>query len=1065
LIVRKDPEDYNFLLRRYTLSAYNPGQGFHRMEDIDELAHPGRLPGRRLRLPVTGIEAYRVTNQEYYIVNFDASAFIGMNMPVEIIPFETWDASSFNSAYAVRSHTSQALPYELIQAVQGEPDAVNLGLNPEEYALYTNYGRDEVIAGFARQIIREETSRLGLSEPPSYWEKIEMIYVMLKYGEYRYSLKPGIAPDGDQLKHFLFTAKRGYCSYFAFAFTLMLRSLGIPSRIAAGFFVDPSTETFGYYPVRADMAHAWVEVWFPHYGWIEYDPTTQTLAEGEEFRFSRGTPPELFERLMKEILENRSRLRARDWDESEREIGELRALGRKTLQFFARRGYAIALAMTVLFFLALRCGFLWLSLLVKNPRKKVLYLWAHTKRRLALAAYQRAGGDAEWAKTQDDFRYIYSLYLGNAAARFAPLFTHEDSFNMIGQYRLFNEEYRNIVPLRRRLLAWLLPPLALILVKKGKPDKNINTVGIVLLFIFLFTLRGDAQDDSLAAAQRAGILYDSAIAAQRAENWERAIELLSEGIRAYPQDYRFPWSLGNLYYGRRLYNLAWDEFRRAERIIQWDQASYLYTAGLLFQLASTAGYLNKNDISAAYLERLFALEPDNREVIGNLAWMYFKLHRFHEGESLLLDAMARLGQDMDLYMTLGTIYLGMLRYEESKDAYLKAISGAENTGDRLFAALAHYNLSILENRFFQFSLAYERTNASLAAMNRSSGRLARGELYLSRLELPQALADFQDAYLMDSSPLPRLNLARVYQIAGRLKEAELYARACLQAEDESWMRHYGIDPVRYRRDIHKILKDTYKGLFHAEAFSCPGNLRERGQSLARRISYRFRHSVHAHLFRKYSLISAKAWGIDGEIHLDALTQYCYAFESYPRRAFAYFSRARSFEMPLIPETTSSYGFNEGRLLKNRQILAEIRGEFDPLWQRNMIARVYAELANIGGKTGRQDAAERLFALNRGALLQNGLRLPVELRFANEIFNIERTLKRAARAAGLESSRLAAPRYTLSFSSGVEGIVSCELYDNGRGIIVWRQDLPAPNRWGSQRANFAQALRDGIFSVF
>jgi transglutaminase-like putative cysteine protease len=87
----------------------------------------------------------------------------------------------------------------------------------------------------------------------------------------------------------------------------MLRSLGIPCRVAAGFFTDPSTEALGYYPVRADMAHAWAEVWFPGYGWIEYDPTTENIAEGEEFRFSSGTPPELFERLMKEILDNRSR--------------------------------------------------------------------------------------------------------------------------------------------------------------------------------------------------------------------------------------------------------------------------------------------------------------------------------------------------------------------------------------------------------------------------------------------------------------------------------------------------------------------------------------------------------------------------------------------------------------------------------------------------------------------------------------------------------------------------------------------------------------------------------------
>jgi transglutaminase-like putative cysteine protease len=202
-----------------------------------------------------------------------------------------------------------------------------LNLSPEEYALYTYYGGDEMIAAFAREIIWPGAS---------YWEQIQMIYDSLKYGEFRYSLRPGIAPDGDQLKHFLFTSQKGYCSYFAFAFTLMLRSLGIPSRIAAGFYMDPNVGAFIYYPVRADMAHAWSEVWFPGYGWIEYDPTTPILAEGEEFRFSQGTPPELFERLMKEILENRSGLRVRERDETGSAGENLAALGRRTLGFFAQ---------------------------------------------------------------------------------------------------------------------------------------------------------------------------------------------------------------------------------------------------------------------------------------------------------------------------------------------------------------------------------------------------------------------------------------------------------------------------------------------------------------------------------------------------------------------------------------------------------------------------------------------------------------------------------------------------------------------------------------------------------
>jgi transglutaminase-like putative cysteine protease len=1051
IIVRKDPYTYSNLLRRYTLSSYNHRQGFFRHDSVDEAAHPQRLPNRPTALPVKEIEVYRVTEQEYYIVNFDPSAFIGMNMPVEIIPFETWDASSFNSAYAVTSHTSEVLPFELIDAVQVPPGPESLRLSPEEYTLYTDYGGDEAIAAFARDTVRNFTN---------YWDQIYAVYYRLKYSEYRYSLKPGIAPDGDQLKHFLFNSKKGYCTYYAVAFTLMLRSLGIPSRLAVGFFVDPETEAFGYYPVRADMAHAWAEVWFPGYGWIEYDPTSQVMADGEEFRFSGGTPPELFERLMKEIMDKRSSLRVKEGEDPQSERGALAALGRNTIGFFVRN-WAFLSALAILFsFLSLRAGFLWLFYLHRNYRKKTLYLWAHTRRRLTLAGIKKAHaanqGEAEWAKAHNHrFDGLYALYLNAAAARFAPSYSLEDQLLMNEHYRAFNGEYARAISAGRRLLAWLIPPLALIGGRKA---------GVFMLLIFLFSLRPESlAQDSFPA----DLLFQNAMAAQDAENWERAIELLNHGITAHPLDYRFPWSLGNLYFYRRLYHLAWDEYRRAERLTPWEPA-------LLLRLAHTAGYLNRNEASAEYLERLLVYEPDNREAIGSLAWMYFKLHRLPEGERLLLEAMEVLGDDMDFSMTLGTIYSGMFRYQEAKDSYLRAIYRAENYWDRLFAALAHYNLSILESRFYLYSQAYDRSNASLEAMNRASGRLARGELYMRRMELPRAISDYMEGYGMDSSPLSKLSLAEVYMLGGRLGEAVLYAEDCLGARDQSWMMNYGIDPVRYYRDIHEILRNSYRGLSKAEAFSCPANFKERVQSLYRRISCRFRSEVHSHLFRKYSLLAADAFApsrgmqhLPGDIHLEALIKYCNAFEAYPRRALAYLAQARRLELPLIPGSAPSYAFEEARLKgsrKSMENMAVVITGFDPVWERDMIANAYAELAIRGNRAARSDAAERLFAINRGALLQYGLRLPVELRISGDLVNMTGTLRRAVRMAGLEISGRNSDRYTLGFALDADGLYG-ELYDGGRGTVVWRQNLgPAAAYQGAGWA-LARALRDGVFDPF
>ena len=1079
LIVKKDPYDPHILLRRYTLSAYSPKLGFFRLGDVDEATHPQNLPSRRTLLQTENINSVRESEQDYYIVNFDSSAFIGMNMPVEIIPFETWDASSFNSAYSVVSYTSEAFPYELIRSVRGNNwSESSLGLNPEEYALYTDYGGDEAISAFAREIIGSSVSRFSgrREESPSYWEQIQMIYDRLKFGEYRYSLKPGIAVDGDQLKHFLFNSKKAYCSYYAFAFTLMLRSLGIPCRVAAGFFVDPSTEAFGYYPVRADMAHAWAEVWFPGYGWIEYDPTSENLAEGEEFRFSSGTPPELFERLMKEILDNRMRLKAREGEEPESENGDWASLGRDALNFISRKGPILAAALILLLFLSIRFGFFWLYLIKRRPRKKALRLWAHAKRRMALAGFRKSNtdGEAEWAKASDSvFCGIYSLYLDSAAARFAPNFSIDNRKEMEAHYRLFNDEYKKAVMLWRRLLAFLLPPLALALGQtKRRPPSNREILSAVLIVVFIFLFRMDtmAQTDSSLLDRSSDSIFNSGLAAQIAENWERAIELYNEGAKFYPYDARFPWSLGNLYYYRRLYHLAWDEYRRAENLIPWD-------TDLLLKLANTAGYLNRNEISAFYYERLLALDPDNREAVSSLAWMYFKLHRLQEGETLLLDAMDYLGEDMDFAMTLGTIYSGMLRYAEAKGAYQRAIQIAEIVGDRLFSALSYYNLSILETRFYQFALAFDCTNASLETLDRASGRLARGELYLARLELSRALADYQEAYQTDSSPLSKLNLAEAFQVGGRLSEAAVYASDCLKGGDDSWMMYYGIDPVRYKRDIHEILKDTYKGLLKAEAFSCPGSLKEKVQSLFRKISYQFRFAIHTHLFHKYCLLSADAFDWpggasdqNGDSRVEQLMQYFNAFENYPRRALTYLRQARSFEEPLIPLSVPTYDFEEGRLLKNRKILEKTLGEFDPLWERDMIANAYAELASMGKKAERQDAAERLFAINRGALLQKGIVLPVQMfvnSLGNRLYGIEGFFKEAIKSAGLEIASTEPPRYILTLdSSGEEGFVSCSLFDNGRGVAVWEKNLSLPaSPSAAQKADFMRALRDGIFDGF
>ena len=75
------------------------------------------------------------------------------------------------------------------------------------------------------------------------------------------------------LVRFLFTDKFGYCQQFAGTMALMLRMGGIPARVAVGFTTGSYDSATHQYIVGDVDAHAWVEAWFPHYGWVRFDPT------------------------------------------------------------------------------------------------------------------------------------------------------------------------------------------------------------------------------------------------------------------------------------------------------------------------------------------------------------------------------------------------------------------------------------------------------------------------------------------------------------------------------------------------------------------------------------------------------------------------------------------------------------------------------------------------------------------------------------------------------------------------------------------------------------------------
>ncbi len=104
-----------------------------------------------------------------------------------------------------------------------------------------------------------------------------------------YDLNAPIPAEGaDAVDDYLFVSQRGFCEQIASSLAIMLRSQGVPTRIATGYVPGVRDKVSGVFEVRASDAHAWVEVWFPDSGWQAFDPTASVPLSGEVEQGSVG---------------------------------------------------------------------------------------------------------------------------------------------------------------------------------------------------------------------------------------------------------------------------------------------------------------------------------------------------------------------------------------------------------------------------------------------------------------------------------------------------------------------------------------------------------------------------------------------------------------------------------------------------------------------------------------------------------------------------------------------------------------------------------------------------------
>ncbi len=152
-------------------------------------------------------------------------------------------------------------------------------LPAEDFALLTEHNLTAAAQERALELTR------GVEHPAG---KAEALMAFFRGADFVYLSPPPAYNMANPLDEFILRGKTGDCQYFASAFTLMMRSLGIPARMVSGYHGGTWDSQSLRYLVEKQMAHAWTEVYFPTVGWVRYDPTPASSDEGLGSVFDLG---------------------------------------------------------------------------------------------------------------------------------------------------------------------------------------------------------------------------------------------------------------------------------------------------------------------------------------------------------------------------------------------------------------------------------------------------------------------------------------------------------------------------------------------------------------------------------------------------------------------------------------------------------------------------------------------------------------------------------------------------------------------------------------------------------
>ena len=184
----------------------------------------------------------------------------------EIVSWKFADTVEANVPYSMLTSVSLATDDDLSQAATDYSGFIR------DHYLQLPPGLPERVRALAENLTADADTPLA---------KARAIEAYLRGPDFEYSEKIALPPHtSDGVDYFLFETKTGYSDYFGSSMAVMLRAVGVPTRMAAGYGPGEYYSEYGRRAVREDDSHGWVQVYFPKYGWIDFEPTPKWKVHG-----------------------------------------------------------------------------------------------------------------------------------------------------------------------------------------------------------------------------------------------------------------------------------------------------------------------------------------------------------------------------------------------------------------------------------------------------------------------------------------------------------------------------------------------------------------------------------------------------------------------------------------------------------------------------------------------------------------------------------------------------------------------------------------------------------------